>query len=114
MEYINKIFLILLLLLLTPLSAFCAELKVIDSQGLTRAVKKVEKIGVVSITLGPTTKADRGQVTVSLVESTGAESPRSKVVHSGESEVSFIKVPAGLWQIQVAPPSRILQRVSIQ
>ena len=76
-----------------PLSVMAAEIRIVDANGLTRAVRAVEGGGNVTLHL-----ANEGKSGGTLVHTDGLASDISGVARG--TEVVFLKVRNGTWRIE--------------
>ena len=87
--------------------ALAADFRVLDSEGLVRAVRVVANAGTVTVTL-ETPQQVRGECVASNVDGLATEK-RSPV--TAEKVCVFKELPAGTWQIEV--PAKVKWRVQI-
>ena len=96
-------------LLMAAPSAFAGELRILDSMGLTRAVKSVHEQASVRVSTGGGAGAP-GAVILSQVDGLAPDINPSKV---SDSVVVFEQVPEGAWRIRISSPKVVISEVKI-
>lgn len=105
-------FLLLLMLLLFPVTSFAEQIQIVDSGGLTRAIRKVHSgalatVEVVVELANPSLKSE-----ISLVQVDGTS--REKLPVQGSASVlRFSEVGQGVWRIKSSAKGVTLRKVQI-
>ena len=98
--------LILALICLSPLTAFAGELRILDSMGLTRAVKFVDEHAKVVISTG----SDAAGISLSHVDGLA---PDIEGKRTSDKSILFADVPEGVWKIKISDQPVAISEVKI-
>ena len=96
---------------LAPLEISAAELRILDSLGLTRAVKSVEKAAKVIITAS--IEEDKSQPADLYLSHVDGLAPDIEGTRNPDKSLLFVEVPEGVWKITAPDQHIIISEVKI-